>query len=63
MPYGVSFDGRSDFDSDGTLKNAKVEARLRMLARDLVVYGTVIRQQFLSDVAGSDATTFAAAYR
>jgi hypothetical protein len=34
-----------------------------MLARDLVVYGTVIRQQFLSDVAGSDATTFAAAYR
>ncbi len=63
MPYGVSFDGRADFDSDGTLKNAKVEARLRMMARDLVVYGTVIRQQFLSDVAGSDATTFAAAYR
>ena len=63
MPYGVSFDGRTDFDSDGTLKNAKVEARLRMMARDLVVYGTVIRRQFLSDVAGSDAATFAAAYR
>lgn len=63
MPYGVSFDGRTDFDSDGTLKNAKVEARLRMMARDLFVYGALIRQQFLSDVAGSDATTFAAAYR
>ena len=63
MPYGVSFDGRTDFDSDETLKNAKVEARLRMMARDLVIYGALIRQQFLSDLAGSDATTFAAAYR
>jgi azobenzene reductase len=63
MPYGVSFDGRTDFDSDETLKNAKVEARLRMMARDLVIYGALIRQQFLSDLAGSDVTTFAAAYR
>jgi azobenzene reductase len=63
MPYGVSFDGRTDFDSDETLKNAKVEARLRMMARDLVIYGALIRQQFLSDLAGSDAATFAAAYR
>jgi hypothetical protein len=63
MPYGVSFDGRADFDPDGKLKHAKVEARLRMMARDLVVYGALIRQQFLSDLAGSDASTFAAAYR
>jgi NAD(P)H-dependent FMN reductase len=63
MPYGVSFDGRADFDSDGTLKNAKIEARLRMMARDLVVYGALIRQQFLCDVSGTDATTFAANYR
>jgi len=63
MPYGVSFDGRTDFDSDETLKNAKVEARLRMMARDLVIYGALIRQQFLSDLAGSDVATFAAAYR
>ena len=63
MPYGVSFDGRADFDPDGTLKNAKVEARLRMMARDMVIYGALIRQQFLSDVAGSDTATFAAAYR
>lgn len=63
MPYGLSFDGRADFDSDGVLKNAKVEARLQMMARDLVIYGALIRQQFLADVAGSDGTTFAAAYR
>jgi FMN reductase len=63
MPYGVSFDGRADFHSDGVLKNAKVEARLQMMARDLVTYGALIHRQFLSDLAGSDASTFAAAYR
>ncbi len=63
MPYGVSFNGREDFDSEGLLKNAKVEARLRMLARDLVVYGGLIHRQFLTDVAGTDAATFAANYR
>lgn len=63
MPYGVSFDGRADFDSQGVLKNAKIEGRLRMMARDLAVYGALIRRQFLSDLAGSEAKTFAAAYR
>ncbi len=63
MPYGVSFDGRTDFDSEGALKNAKVETRLRMMARDLVIYGALIHEQFLSDLASGDASTFAAAYR
>lgn len=63
MPYGLSFDGRADFDDQGTLKNAKMEARMRMMARDLVVYGALIHEQFLSDLAISDASTFAAAYR
>lgn len=63
MPYGVSFDSKIDFDSDGVLTNAKVEARLRIMARDLVVYGALIHGRFLADVAGSDASTFAAAYR
>jgi azobenzene reductase len=63
MPYGVSFDSRTDFDSEGVLKNTEVETRLRMMARDLVIYGALIRAQFLSDLAGGDASTFAAAYR
>ena len=63
MPYGVSFNGKEDFDSEGMLKNAKVEVRLRMMARDLVVYGELIHRQFLADLAGSDAATFAAGYR
>jgi len=63
MPYGVSFDGKADFDSEHLLKNTKVEARLRMMARDLVTYGSLIHKQFLADLAGSDAGTFAANYR
>ena len=63
MPYGISFDGKNDFDSQGVLKNAQVEARLRMMARDLIIYGALVHQQFLSDLAGSEASTFAAAYR
>jgi len=63
MPYGISFDGRTDFDSAGALKNDKIEARLRMMARDLVVYGALIHEQFRSDLAGNEARTFSAAYR
>lgn len=63
MPYGVSFDSKVDFDSEGILKNASVEKRLRMMARDLVTYGSMIHRQFVSDLADGDAVTFAAAYR
>ena len=34
-----------------------------MMGRDLVVYGRLIHRQFLADVAGTDASTFAANYR
>src|SRR5580765_168797 len=60
MPYGLSFDSKADFDSEGILKNAGVEKRLRMMARDLVIYGALIHRQFLADVSGRDANTFAA---
>jgi NAD(P)H-dependent FMN reductase len=63
IPYGVAFDGRADFDATGKLHNARVEQRLKMMARDLVVYGALIRGQFLEDLAGEHADTFAATYR
>ncbi len=63
MPYGVAFDGRADFGAGATLQNPRVEQRLKMMARDLVVYGTLIRSQFLEDLAGAEANTFAATYR
>jgi len=63
MPYGVAFDGRADFGAGGALQNPRVELRLKMMARDLVVYGTLIRGQFIEDLAGPEANTFAATYR
>ena len=59
----VSIDGRTDFEADGQLKNARVEQRLKMMARDIVVYGALLRGQFLEDVAGTEPLTFAASYR
>ena len=63
MPYGVAFDGRADFGAGTTLQNPRVEQRLKMMARDLVVYGRLIRGQFIEDLAGAEANTFAATYR
>lgn len=60
MPYGVSINDREDF-TDGKM-NPKLESRLDMLARDLVVYGTILRQQFVKDL-GESANTFASRYR
>src|ERR687892_2358523 len=55
LPYGVSINSTQDFNQEGELVNGVLEKRLRMLARDLVVYGKVIREQFLQDLS-SDVT-------
>ena len=41
-----------------TLTNLALERRLRMLARDLVIYGRIIREQFQNDLASSEVATF-----
>jgi FMN reductase len=63
LPYGVSFHGNEDFDAAGNIQNQTIARRLRMLARDLVTYGTVIRQQALDDLTGDEPDTFVARYR
>ena len=62
LPYGVSVHGSQDFDSTG-LTNPQVARRLKMLARDLVVYGSLIRKQFLLDLDTGVTDSFAARYR
>lgn len=63
LPYGISFNGDLDFDSTGRVRNAQLHQRLRMLARDLTVYGTLLRRQFEQDLESTVADTFAARYR
>lgn len=62
LPYGVSVYGEKDFDSSGQLVS-QVDRRLRMLSRDIVIYGALIRGQFQADLAAGVTDTFAARYR
>jgi FMN reductase len=64
LPYGISIDGEQDFNDHGEIINILLNRRLRMLARDLVVYGSLIRGQFLQDIIKDDLSdTFAVRYK
>lgn len=63
MPYGVSVQGGEDFDANGKITNEELSLRLEMLARDLVVYGELVRTQFTRDLKNKLAETFASRYR
>ena len=62
VPYGIAVNGEDDLEN-GKIANPKLKSRLEMLARDLVVYGNLLRHQFMSDVKSDLANTFAAHYR
>ena len=62
MPYGLSVNGEEDFKGV-EITNNKIKLRLEMLARDLTVYGKPIREQFVTDLKGTEPKTFAAHYR
>ena len=62
MPYGVSINGPQDFTGD-EIRNTRLSNRLRMMARDLVVYGRLLRHQFVRDFGSTEPDTFAAFYR
>ena len=63
LPYGISVNGEEDFNDMGEMVNKLLAKRLKMLARDLVVYGKLIRGQFLQDMASKESDTFVARYR
>jgi FMN reductase len=63
MPYGISVNGEQDFNAKGQIINSMLSRRLMMLARDLSVYGKLIREQFQKDLEGNESDTFVARYR
>jgi azobenzene reductase len=64
IPYGVSINPEDDFDNKRKVINGKLSSRLDMLARDLVVYGKLIRKQFVNDLLqNAPVNTFAAYYK
>ena len=63
LPYSISVNGEDDFNEVGEVINSVLYKRLKMVAPDLVVYGRLIRGQFLQDVSSKVSDTFAARYR
>ncbi|MGI0024581.1 MAG: NADPH-dependent FMN reductase [Nitrososphaera sp.] len=63
LPYGVSVSGDQDFAPGGDLSNARIAKRMKMMSRDLVVYGSLVRAQFTRDLGSTESYTFAARYR
>ena len=64
MPYNISINGGNDFTSAGNPVNSSLANRIKMLARDLVIYGTLIRRQFLQDVKNKETpNSYASHYR
>ncbi len=62
LPYGVAIHGQHDFGEDGKINSPRLESRLRMAARDMVVYGSLLHGQFNEDLANNIRDTFAAKY-
>lgn len=63
LPYGVTIHPKEDFDAAANAYSPAVTRRLHMFARDLVVYGELLRDQFRRDLDGAEAATFAARFR
>ena len=64
IPYGISINPEDDFNDKKEVINRKLWSRLDMLARDLVVYGKLIRKQFVNDLLqNAPLDTFAAYYK
>jgi len=63
MPYGVSVNSDQDFDKQGNMTNQKIISRIETIGRDLVVYGSIIAEQYKKDLQSEEANTFAARYR
>ena len=64
IPYGISINPEDDFNDNKEVINRKLWSRLDMLARDLVVYGKLIRKQFVNDLLpNAPVNTFAPYYK
>ena len=55
---GYLFTGAT-ISMSGRVTNSSLSSRLEMLARDLTVYGKLLREQFIIDIKGNDQFTFA----
>ena len=63
LPYGISINSTQDFNKDREIINARLLGRLDSFARDLVVYGSLICNQFKNDLNSTIQDSYAVHYR
>jgi len=63
LPYGISINSSQDFNADREIINAQLIGRLESFARDLVVYGNLISNQFKKDLNSTIPNSYAVHYR
>jgi NAD(P)H-dependent FMN reductase len=63
LPYGISINSSQDFNSNREITNTKLVIRLNSFSRDLVIYGSLIHEQFVKDLKSNINNTFASHYR
>ena len=63
LPYGISINSNQDFNADREIINVQLLGRLESFARDLVVYGGLISNQFKKDLNSTIPNSYAVHYR
>ena len=63
LPYGISINSNQDFNADREIINVQLLGRLESFARDLVVYGGLISNQFKKDLNSTVQNSYAVHYR
>ena len=63
LPYGISINSNQDFNANREIINVQLLGRLENFARDLVVYGSLISNQFKKDLNSTIQNSYAVHYR
>lgn len=63
LPYGISINSSQDFNKSREIINESLLVRIDYFARDLVVYGGLIREQFKKDLKSTINNSYAVRYR
>ncbi len=63
LPYGISINSSQDFNEKREITNERLLERLNYIARDLVVYGGLIHEQFKKDLESTINNSYAVRYR
>ncbi len=59
LPYGLSINTEYDLDGYYNISNPKLLLRIENMSRDIVIYGKLLRMQFIYDTNNKESNTFA----